>query len=233
MNRRHLLLASVAALPGIALPGGAVATVTARQRKPKWRSQTVTRTFASTRRIVIPKIPEGSITGVGSAGPYPATIRVKGLTWGRIQKVTVRFTGFSHTWPEDVDVLLVAPNGRSVVLMSDAGFGDGATSLNLTFDDAAPSPLPDPLVSGTFRPTDVFLGPDSFPPPAPAGNPGTKLSVFNGGNPNGRWSLYIVDGPLDTFGALATWSLRITARIKVRTRRTPKPRRKARGVGRR
>ena len=225
MNRRHLLLAGAVAIPGATLSCIATATARTRQRKPGRRWQTVTRTFTSSQRIVIPD-PEGLITREGPAIPYPATIRVWGLTRGRIQKVTVRFTGFTHSWPEDVDVLLVAPNGRNVVLMSDAGFGDTAISVNITFDDAAPNPLSDPLVSGTFRPTDVFLGPDSYPSPAPSGAAGTKLAAFKGGNPNGRWSLFIVDGPYDTTGALAEWSLRITARIRVRTSRPPKPRRK-------
>src|SRR5262249_517789 len=37
--------------------------------------------------------------------------------------VTLR--DLSHSWPDDLDILLVAPDGRKVMLMSDAGGGAG------------------------------------------------------------------------------------------------------------
>jgi hypothetical protein len=74
--------------------------------------------------------------------------------------------------------------------------------LNLTYSDSAAAFPPDagPLVSGTFKPSDVEVG-DAFVAPAPAGSYGdpapvgsaTLTSVFAGTDPNGTWSLYVVD----------------------------------------
>jgi uncharacterized repeat protein (TIGR01451 family) len=144
----------------------------------------------------------------GSASPYPSTISVSGLT-GLVGKVTVSLNGVSHGFPDDVDVLLVSPSGQKVVLMSDAGGGHSITNLNLTFDDSAASGLPDTaaIVSGTYKPTDFESG-DNFPP-APAGAVATFLSAFNGSNPNGNWSLYVVDDATGDSGLITSWSLSI------------------------
>ena len=66
------------------------------------------------------------------------------------------------------------------------------------------------LTSGTFRPTNAGAG-DTWPAPAPAPAGGSPLSVFNGGNPNGTWSLYVVDDAAQDLGNLAGgWELTIT-----------------------
>src|SRR5215204_3369045 len=61
-----------------------------------------------------------SIASAGTANPYPSDIQISGLT-GLITGVAVNLENFSHTSPDDVDILLVAPSGRRIVLMSDAG----------------------------------------------------------------------------------------------------------------
>src|SRR5436190_5141457 len=152
-------------------------------------------TFSNTGAITIN---DGScIAGNGSAAaatPYPSTITVSGLT-GTITDVNVTLTGLSHTFPDDVGVLLVGPQGQSTILMADTGDGNGFSDVNLTFDDAAAASLPDaePMVSGTYRPTVGSAAgtgaasctvPSSFPSPAPASPYGSSLSVFNGTDPN-------------------------------------------------
>jgi uncharacterized repeat protein (TIGR01451 family) len=146
----------------------------------------------------------------GSASPYPSTISVSGLT-GLVGKVTVSLKGVTHGFPDDIDIILVSPSGQKVVLMSDTGGGHSITNLNLSFDDAASSGLPDTaqIESGTYKPTDFEPG-DSFPPPAPAGAVSTFLSAFNGSNPNGNWSLYVMDDATGDSGAISSWSLAIT-----------------------
>lgn len=221
MHRRHLLLAGIATVPTAAL-----ATVprarnrTAKPRRP-WRWKTVTRSFTSNDLILIPftTIPDPSEQG--RATPYPATIQVRGLRNGRIRNVSVRFSGFSHVFPADVDMWLVAPNGRGAILMSDAGGVNDVSGITFTLHDGAASPVPEPLVSGTFRPTNIAQGnPDIFPAPAPKGIFHSDLSVFKGGNPNGVWRLFVVDNlPRFDSGSVERWSLRITARIKVRVKR--------------
>ncbi|WP_139343067.1 hypothetical protein [Fictibacillus arsenicus] len=97
--------------------------------------------------------------------------------------------------------------------MSEVGSSGDAVNVTLLLDDDAPTPLPDgsPLVSGTFQPAN-YGGGDSFPAPAPVPAGGSALSIFNGTNPNGTWSLYIVDDAGADVGSLAGgWTLNITS----------------------
>jgi len=122
-----------------------------------------------------------TIPDSGQASLYPSEITVSGVT-GTVTKVTVSVYNLNHTWADDIDMLLVGPGGQTVMLMSDQGYDD-AISLNLTFDDDA----------------------------APAGPYGTLLSGFNGVDPNGTWSLYIMDDAANDSGSLSGgWELNIT-----------------------
>jgi subtilisin-like proprotein convertase family protein len=145
----------------------------------------------------------------GTASPYPSNITVAGLSF-TVSKVTVTLTNFSHMAPGDVDILLVGPTGANAIIMSDVGGVSSATNVTLTFDDAAATALAAPFVSGTFKPTNVFP-PDIFPAPAPAPSGGSALSVFNGTNPNGTWSLFVFDDGGGDVGSIGGgWSLNIT-----------------------
>jgi streptogramin lyase/subtilisin-like proprotein convertase family protein len=147
-------------------------------------------------------VPNGGDSGIAS--PYPSTIDVSGLQ-GNITKVTVRVTGISHTFPDDLDLLLQGPQGQNVMLMSDAGSPGGSTSysadgITLTFDQSAARLVSDkdPLVSGIYRPTNNAPGTGAtqeFPsspasPPPPYGN---SLDTFNGSDPTGTWKLFVLD----------------------------------------
>ncbi|HEU0012010.1 MAG TPA: tandem-95 repeat protein [Verrucomicrobiae bacterium] len=143
------------------------------------------------------------------AAPYPSTIQVSGLT-AAVFRVRVTLTNLAHTYPDDLDILLVGPEGQTAVLMSDAGGELAPGSITLTFDEDASSPLADSAVlqSGIFRPANYELTPDVWPPPAPAGPYGTNLAVFRGTNPNGVWSLYVVDDSRKDTGIIASgWGL--------------------------
>jgi uncharacterized repeat protein (TIGR01451 family) len=155
--------------------------------------------FSNSAEIVIPQ--------VGAATPYPSVITVSNMV-GTISKVTVRLENFSHTYPSDVDVLLVSPSGQKLLLMSDAGGSFSASGVTLTFDDSAASGLPvsAQLVSGTFKPTDHEPG-DILPPPAPGGPYASRLDAFNGSNPNGIWSLFVADDSGGDNGSIGGWSL--------------------------
>src|SRR5262249_50215230 len=141
-----------------------------------------------------------SLPDPGVAAPYPSSITVSGMP-GTISVVTVDLNAFSHTFPSDVDIMLVSPTGRKMVIMSGAGFsGADAVNANLTFDDTAAAGVPSAIVSGFFRPTSLNSL-VTFDPPAPSGPylypaPGgtaTLTSAFAGGSPNGVWSLYVLD----------------------------------------
>ena len=152
----------------------------------------------------------------GPASPYPSSITVPPLA-GAVEKVTVTLSSFRHTFPRDVDVLLVGPTGRAAVLMSDAGGNISVSGISLTFDDAVPVALPfgGRLESGTFRPTNFedLEGSDDYPSPAPAGLQLTSLATFIGENPAGSWRLYVRDDfPGDQGGVDGGWSLSIWTR---------------------
>jgi subtilisin-like proprotein convertase family protein len=169
-------------------------------------------------RMTIPAAGTGSGTGAPAA-PYPSTIEVSGVA-GTVTSVAVTLATFSHAFPDDVDVLLVGPGGQKLILMSDAGGSPDVLNVTLTFDDNATRSLPDStlIASGVYRPTnygaiDTFPAPAPAPPylpPAPAGG-ATLASTFNGIDPNGAWSLYVVDDADGDVGAIADgWSLTIT-----------------------
>ncbi|WP_410985719.1 hypothetical protein [Bacillus cereus] len=166
-----------------------------------------TATFSNLSPIVIPDS--------GLATPYPSSINVTGLSGG-VTQVTVTLIGLTHTFPDDVDVLLVGPQGQNVILMSDAGNGFAVNNVILTFNDFAQSLLPDEsqIVSGTFQPTN-YLGADpipvdNFPFPAPPPPYGSALNVFNGINPNGVWNLFVFDDFGQDSGSILGWTLNIT-----------------------
>ncbi len=168
-----------------------------------------TNVFSNTGTITIP----ASGTS-GNASPYPSTIAVAGLGTS-LSKVTVTLTNLNHTFPSDVDALLVGPGGQSVILMSDAGSGTDINNVTLAFDDAAASLTTAAITSGTYKPTNLTTG-DPFPAPASTNLLGTALSVFNGTNPNGTWSLYVVDDAGTDIGSIANgWKLTIVTSSNV------------------
>jgi len=122
----------------------------------------------------------------------------------------VRLFDVAHEFPDDIDVLLVSPGGKNLILMSDVGGDTEVDNLTLSFDDDAATRIPDqgPLVGGLVKPTNVDDGSaDDFPPPAPAPSASQRLSKFNGSNPVGRWRLFIVDDKANDVGRLDGWVL--------------------------
>ena len=182
--------------------------------------------------------PPGGSRTAGS--PYPGTILVSGLQ-NALTSITVTLNGFNAIRPDDVDMLLVSPSGRTFLIFSDVGgLPDGGSisvsGLTITLSQAAASFLPDAtaLTSGTFKPTNESTQQDDFPlagmaggPPAgPYGNPGGPVAGSTGigltdqfrfSNPNGIWSLYIIDdartGSVATpeLSGITGWSLDIIA----------------------
>jgi hypothetical protein len=143
-----------------------------------------------------------------SASPYPSTITISDLP-GTISKVTATLRGFAHTWPSDVDVILVSPDGQTVSLMGAAGGGTAVSGVTLTFDDDAASAAGTPLVTGTYQPSGMA---ETMNAPAPAPPYGSALADLNGGNPNGIWKLYALDAAAGDTGSIAQgWSITVTA----------------------
>lgn len=151
-----------------------------------------------------------------TASPYPAQLAVSGVG-GALEGLRVTLHGVTHNFPDDIDMLLVAPNGTAVMLMSDAGAAFAAGALNnvtFTFDDNALQVIPDNgrITNGlSYRCAnyDVLTDPfDAFPGVNRWTN--TLLSSLIGINPNGVWSLYIQDDGEGQSGTIANgWSLSI------------------------
>lgn len=117
----------------------------------------------------------------------PITIAGNG---GVANSVRVKIN-IAHTWLEDLDIFLVAPDGTRVTLTADQG-GDGDNFTNTVFDDTAGRPIPRSSAgapfTGSFRPT-------------------TPLSVLAGQPIDGTWTLEITDDSTFDPGTLLSWSL--------------------------
>lgn len=169
-----------------------------------------TERFANTTAVSIPT--------AGTANPYPSTIAVSGMP-GRVTDVTVGIEGFKHGHPRDVDILLVSPSGRGVILASDACGSNEITSGRWTFNQDFGEPISEtgPCPSGIYRPTN-YPGSitdqtwrDAFPN-APTGTRTTDLNSFVDEDPNGNWRLYVNDERAFKGGSLPSgWSITISS----------------------
>ena len=150
------------------------------------------------------------------ASIYPSSITVAGGP-ATITGMSVTLNSVTHTWPDDFEVVLVAPNGNNLVLMSDCGGSTDISGVSITFSDVAPAALNTAggIVSGTYLPTDHFDGTDPAMPapfsgtlasPAPTGS-ATLGSQFVGSNANGTWSLYVRDEFNFDGGNISGWSI--------------------------
>jgi subtilisin-like proprotein convertase family protein len=178
-------------------------------------------------------INDATSTMGGIASPYPSNINVSGLS-GNVTDINVRLNGLSHTYLSDIAVLLVAPDtNRRFILLSDCGDNVRVNNITVTFDDQASGLVPCDagtagIASGSYQPTsrpsvdggisdpsDPFAPPapqpaSSYSQPAPTGS-ATLNNTFGGTNPNGVWSLYIVDSFSGDSGSISGgYSLLIT-----------------------
>lgn len=163
-----------------------------------------------------------SIPSSGVATPYPSTIAVAGMS-GTILDVNVTVSSFDHTFPDDVDMLVVSPAGTAYLVVAAPNGGTDAINLNLTLDDAAAAQLPvsAALSTGTFRPMAEFADSLNAPAPPVTGraaptSTATLASMFNGQAPNGNWSLYVQDFASGDLGDISGgWSVQITSGARV------------------
>lgn len=153
--------------------------------------------------------------GIPESGPadrYPSTVRVSGLR-GRITSVTVTLNGLVHSYPDDIEMLLVSPGGQRIILLSDVGAGFRINPVTLTLSPASAASVSPrgQITSGTYSPTD-FIEDNHELPGAPPATSGVGLDALNGpaSAQNGTWKLYIHDRLGGDGGALTQgWTLSI------------------------
>jgi len=161
-----------------------------------------------------------------SHGNANCTIVVPSSVGGTVEKVSVTLNGFTHTYPNDVQVLLVGPNGSAVVLMANLGHGQSISSpISFTIDDFGTGASPTvslgsgnyyapPVASGGVIPNSLGANVIPFPAPAPSA-PGSYYSTLaaafgNNGCPvAGTWALFVVDDNVGSSGAIQSWTLNV------------------------
>jgi subtilisin-like proprotein convertase family protein len=153
----------------------------------------------------------------GPAATYPITFDLNAVPAGvKVWKVKANVT-LTHTWPDDLNLVLQAPNGATTVLMANAG-GNNTTPIlfvPLGFDDSAPTSLPDStqIVAGTYKPSaygGIIANPPNPPGTAPMPPYGLTLSVLNGQDAKGTWKLWIYDDAAGDHGTISAATLTIT-----------------------
>ena len=169
--------------------------------------------------------PDGNATGTTSV----IAVAVTGTS---LTSITVNIPNISHTWYDDLDIMLISPTGQRIILMSDCG-GDntGNGNRNYTFiqggtvlnNNAAPT------ASGNVSPTQ-YVAEAAWPDGAPTI---TAINEFTG-NPNGNWTLRVLDDlGGDTGCLIGGWSITIVATTPTTTpscASTPTPADAATGV---
>lgn len=146
-----------------------------------------------------------SIPSLGAANPYPSTITVSGGPTS-IQFVTVTIAGLSHSFIDDIDMLLVGPGGQKIGLMSDQLGNIAAPGITVNFVSAGGSLQSTGLVAGGYYAPAGGVGP--FPAPAPPGPYAADFSGLAGTNANGQWQLFVVDDFDAVAGTIAGgWSV--------------------------
>ena len=164
-------------------------------------------TFSQGSTIIVPG--GQAVVTSGNANPYPSQITVSGLPTTNVSVKSVKLGNVNHTFPADMDIVLVSPTGQSVILMSDAGGDPDVVGLDYTFEDGAAATLSDITLNpqGSYKPTN-YGATDNFPAPGPGSlTQATPTLASFTGNANGDWKLYVVDDATGNFGFIGNWSI--------------------------
>ena len=189
---------ALALVPAAALAFGGLAVVggTAGAQGGQVEPAAIRDTFVNPRQI--------EIRDSGPAAPYPSTILVQNLP-KRLYDVNVELRGLRHTHPDDIDVMVVAPNGAQAVVMADAGGSLDVSGIDLSLDDETAAALPDSeqLQGAAYKPRN-HPGDDAF------STANVLLGTFDRIDPNGEWKLYVRDDRSGNTGEIANgWALEI------------------------
>jgi subtilisin-like proprotein convertase family protein len=179
-------------------------------RAPRWPSPSVpevvppsppgcTATTTTFSQSTPTPIPDNNPTGATS------TIAVAGAgTYVWDVNVTVNIT---HTFAADLDFTLTSPSGTVVTLSTDNGGGNDNVFNGTTFDDQANPGSPIPYVGQPNQTVDNTYANLTV---AASLTPEEPLAAFNGSDPNGTWTLKVVDDLGGDSGTINSWSMEIT-----------------------
>ena len=143
---------------------------------------------------VIPETPGGPFT-------VTSTLTVSGAGTS-IADLNVQLN-ISHTWDEDLIVTLVAPGGQKVILFSNVGGGEDNFN-NTILDDEADVSISNGNAPFGDNPSTPEVENNRF-------RPEQLLSALDGINPNGTWTLEVLDEVNEDGGSLNSWSLTFDA----------------------
>ncbi len=142
-----------------------------------------------------------------------SAIPVSGVTGASVINIEVD-VNINHTWPGDLTLKLVSPDGDILMLLSRPGLaetvddGTGCCGVSadwlgstVTFSDlgSADAETMTTPFSGTF-----------FPNPGASTHPTQTFASLFGGSMNGNWTLYLGDAGGGDIGTLNSWTIRIT-----------------------
>jgi len=125
--------------------------------------------------------------------------------WGRIADIYFTLNGLTHTFPADLDFLLVGPGGTNLEFWSDAGGNTPISNGDFIIRESAALVLPfsGGIASGTYGPADFGeverssnwgLAPGLVINHPATGGTATFASAFGGAwVDNSTWSLYVRD----------------------------------------
>ncbi len=173
-------------------------------------SAQTTQTFTNSAPIIINRVGH-------SPTQYPSSITVSGMPT-RLHEFVVRFDILTVSGLPDADILLEAPDGQRMILLSDLPYGGIDAFDNVGIGTSGKDTInPNNIRDNTdFRPANYGTGADTFPAPGP----GVVLQplypnalVFQDINPNGVWKLYIEDDAnnFDDLRLQNGWRIEITA----------------------
>src|SRR3954452_20511971 len=128
-------------------------------------------------------------------GKTAANSTINVTTTGRVSDLNVTLGRLDHTWLGDLQLLLIGPDGTSVMLADrPGGYLNGDNNMiGTVFDDEASAPLSagSAPYTGTFKPAE-------------------QLSVFDGNQLQGTWTLKVIDVASGDTGSIVSWGTRMT-----------------------
>ncbi len=157
--------------------------------------------------------PVGTGGSLNSDSTTSSSATVSGVGTGALD-ISVLVNGLTHTWPDDLDFVLVSPTGKGLILMSDAGGSTDVSGLSVGFSDSGSGPAPDSTVlgSGPYTASNYGTGDTWY-------TTGTTLLSFTevsnfagflGDNADGSWTLWVRDDAGGDIGSISDWSITFT-----------------------